>query len=152
MKYFVRFLIDKIKSAAAVKFMVATLAFVVLISQIFLSNDSFRAYLTNVDILDGTVPVNSEYEPQTGYVTLCMTDGQPSEDIKILVNGEIYDNFDEQKKKVEIKLQSVIEVLNNSPKKIAVTAEEFSENVTATLNNGNVTVENIGVITRVIFK
>ena len=152
MKYFVRFLIDKIKSAAAVKFIVATLAFVVLISQIFLSNDSFRAYLTNVDILDGTVPVNSEYEPQTGYVTLSMTDGQPSEDIKILINGEIYDNFDEQKKKVEIKLQSVIEVLNNSPKKIAVTAEEFSENVTATLNNGNVTVENIGVITRVIFK
>ncbi len=152
MKYFMRFLFDKIKSISTVKLLVASLAFVVVISQICLSSNSLRTYLTNIDTLDGVVAVNSQYEPQTGYVTLCMTQGQPCEDIKILVNGEVYDNFDLQKKRVEIKLQSVIEILNNSNKKVAVTAEGFSDNITATLNNGNITVQDIGVVARVVFK
>ncbi len=152
MKYFMRFFVDKIKKASTVKTVVSALAFVVVISQICLSSNSLRVYLTNVDMLDGIVAVNSEYQPQTGYVTLCMTDGQPGEDIKILVNGEVYDNFDEQKKNIEIKMQSVIEVLNNSKKNIAVAAKEFSDNITATLNNGNTTVKDISVIARVVFK
>ncbi len=152
MKYFMRFFVDKIKKASIVKTIVSALAFVVVISQICLSSNSLRVYLTNVDMLDGIVAVNSQYQPQTGYVTLYMTDGQPGEDIKILVNGEVYDSFDEQKKNIEIKMQSVIEVLNNSKKNIAVVAKEFSDNITATLNNGNTTVKDISVIARVVFK
>ena len=151
MKYFMLFLFNKIKSISAAKFTVSALAFVVVVAQICLSSNSLRMYLTNIDTLDGVVAVNSEYRPQTGYVTLCMTQGQPCEDVKILVNGEVYDNFDSQKKRVEIKLQSVIEILNNSKKNIAVIAEEFSDNITATLNNGNITVEDIGVVARVVF-
>ena len=152
MKYFMRLFYDSKHKLPPLKTAAIVLSLVVVCTQIGLGTDKFRSYLTAIDIVDGTVAVNADYEPQIGTVKLVLTDGEPSENIKVLVNGEEYCNFDEREKVIEIKMQSVIEVLNDSQKNIAVTTDSFSDNITATLNNGNVVVEDIAVLSRVVFK
>ncbi len=141
-----------INSKKLIKYMVFSLAFVVIISQFCLSGNLFRSYLTNVDYLDGTVAVNSQYEAPVGYITVSLTQGEPCEDIKILVNGDEYSSFDQKQKVIQIKTQCVVEILNNTKNNVAVSVDSVSDNLTATLNNSGVIVKNICVLTRVIFK
>lgn len=141
-----------INSKKIFKYVVLSLSFTVLISQICLTGNFFRSYLTNVEKLEGTVAVNSEYVAPVGYVTLVLNESKPDENIKILVNGDEYCVFDEKIKTIQIKTQSVIEIINNTKNNVAVSLDNISDNLTATLNNSNTDIENISVIARVVFR
>ena len=130
--------------------MFSFLAVTVVISQFALSNNNIRAYLTSIDMLEGTVPVSSQSIAKPCEFDLNLVNGEPSNDIIVLVNGEKYCNFDKENVKVVVKRQSVIEILNNTTKSVTVYADNFSDNATVTLNNGRVKVDKISLILRVL--
>lgn len=132
------------------KLMFSFLAVTVVISQFALSNNNIRAYLTSIDMLEGTVPVSSQSIAKPCEFDLNLVNGEPSNDIIVLVNGEKYCNFDKENVKVVVKRQSVIEILNNTTKSVTVYADNFSDNATVTLNNGRVKVDKISLILRVL--
>ena len=148
MKYFMLFFY-KLKSLD-LKLMFSFLAVTVVISQFALSNNNIRAYLTSIDMLEGTVPVSSQSIAKPCEFDLNLVNGEPSNDIIVLVNGEKYCNFDKENVKVVVKRQSVIEILNNTTKSVTVYADNFSDNATVTLNNGRVKVDKISLILRVL--
>lgn len=148
MKYFMLFFY-KLKSLD-LKLMFSFLAVTVVISQFALSNNNIRAYLTSIDMLEGTVPVSSQSIAKPCEFDLNLVNGEPSNDIIVLVNGEKYCNFDKENVKVVVKRQSVIEILNNTTKSVTVYADNFSDNATVTLNNGRVKVDKISLVLRVL--
>ena len=148
MKYFMLFFY-KLKSLD-LKLMFSFLAVTVVISLFALSNNNIRAYLTSIDMLEGTVPVSSQSIAKPCEFDLNLVNGEPSNDIIVLVNGEKYCNFDKENVKVVVKRQSVIEILNNTTKSVTVYADNFSDNATVTLNNGRVKVDKISLILRVL--
>ena len=148
MKYFMLFFY-KLKSLD-LKLMFSILAVTVVLSQFALSNNNIRAYLTSIDMLEGTVPVSSQSIVEPCEFDLNLVSGEPSNDIIVLVNGEKYCNFDKENVKVVVKRQSVIEILNNTTKSVTVYADNFSNYGTVTLNNGRVKVDKISLILRVV--
>ena len=150
MKYFMLFL-NKFKFFD-VKLFVCVLAVTVVLSQFALKNSQFRGYLTGIDMLEGTVPVSSENIVTSCNFDLNIISGDPSADITVLINGEPYCVFDKKKINITIKQQSVIEILNKSNKSVTVRAENFSDNAIVTLNNGNVKVDRLSLVIRVVPK
>lgn len=148
MKYFMLFFY-KLKSFDF-KLIFSFLAITVVLSQFALSNNSFRGYLTGIDLLEGTVPASSESIVEPCEFDLNLVSGEPSKDIIVLVNGEPYCKFDKEKVSIKVKHQSVIEILNNTTKSVTVYADNFSDNGTVTLNNGRVKVEKISLILRIV--
>ncbi len=128
------------------------LAALVCAAQVGLKFLPLRNYLTNVDALDGAVLAGTQPIIDRGSVTLSLNDGKPSEDIEILVNGDVAMPFDEATKTVEVSVQSVIEVRNLSGSTVTVSVGEVSDNLEAVLNNECVTVDKSAVMCRVMFE
>ena len=128
------------------------LAVVVVISQIGLVIEGTRHYLTGVDILDGAVPASGGGVVKSGELTLSLDDGTTSDKISLLINGDEYTTFSQDKITIPITNQSVVEVVNNTKQKIKVSVADMSDNLTCTYMATDTTVDNISVICRVIFR
>lgn len=121
-------------------------------AQVMIKLDFYKNTITSADLLDGAILAGNEMPESAGSVSLKLTQGTPSEDIIVLVNGEEYDKFTTLDMNITIKQQSVIEILNHSDKDIIVDMTGISDNLEAVLNNESVTVSDIAVICRVIFR
>ena len=148
MKYFMRFFVY-IKKLGLHNGIVISVACVVVISQLCINFSVLSNYVSGEN---DSVPVSSDYANHYGKITLNLTSGEPGEDIKILVNGDEYSDFTNKQVEIEIKTQTVIEILNNTSESVAVDVGELSNNVQLSLNNSGAYIDKIGVIARVVFK
>ena len=128
------------------------LAVLVCVAQVGLRVYPLRNYLTNVDTLDGAVLAGTQPIVDRGSVTLSLNDGKPSNEIEILINGDIVMPFDDETKTVEVSGQSVIEVRNLSGSAVTVSVGEVSDNLETVLNNECMTVDKSAVLCRVMFE
>ncbi|MCK9479691.1 MAG: hypothetical protein M0R40_09395 [Firmicutes bacterium] len=81
-----------------------------LISQLALTLPAGRAVLTNTDNFEG-IYKNGENQPSTlAEITLTLVDAQPCPDIEILQNGQPIAIFYEEKIKVTVSDNSVLEI------------------------------------------
>ena len=91
---------------------------VVLLSQVGLLINPIRNTLTVVDVLDGKISGNTD--TKCGFVTLMLTNGTPSENILIYLNGIEYDVFDADVKTIELYENTVIEIYSKEIIKINI--------------------------------
>ena len=141
----------KTESYIVLKKTLIVLAIVVAVSQVGLIIEGTRHYFTAVDILDGAIPVSGNVA-KSGELKLLLHEGKPSEKIIVLINGDEYSTFDQEEMTIPITNQSVVEILNNSGKKIKVSVTNISDNLTCTYMAPDTVVDNISVLCRVIFR
>lgn len=127
------------------------LAVMLCAAQVGLRIFPLRNYLTNADTLDGAVLAGTQPIINRGSVTLTLDDGTPSDDIRIIVNGNDVMAFDDFERAVEVSVQSVIEVRNLTDEPVTVSVNSVSDNLDAVLNNERAVVEKSAVLCRVLF-
>ena len=72
---------------------------------------------------------------EKGSVVLHLENSKPSEQIEIWFNGEKIDYFKSNKQEIDVDCDGVIEVKNDSGKKIIVSVESVSDNIELLISN-----------------
>lgn len=121
-------------------------------AQILLKIDSSRNMITSADILDGALLAGSDGLVDKGSITLSVVEGEPSDELLVLINGEEYGKILSEHMDIDITSQAVVEIRNMSKKAVTVELTSVSDNLEAVLNNERIEVDGIEVLCRVIFK
>ena len=123
------------------------------VSQIGLRNEPTRETFTKIESYEG-IEVKNGGAIVKGTVEFCVTEGEPSEDYHILVNGEKVDVLDKKKKELDLYSSAVVEIYPaKKGQSITVTLDCKDSNIEAVMDKKSVVVtDNIEVINKIIFK
>jgi len=105
-----------------------------LVSQLLLKNKNTREMFTDIEKYE-KIQYASNEAFEKGSVVLCLENSKPSEQIEIWFNGEKIDSFKSNKHKIDVDCDGVIEVKNDSGKKIVVSVESVSDNTELLISN-----------------
>lgn len=124
------------------------------VSQIGLNHEATRTFFTNIDQYEGVGAENIEEMFKTGELTIELLDIEPSEKIKILVNGMEVKPFRNKTEVISIRNNCVIEIDGTDIKvPFRVRVEDASENLSENVVGKEVNINsNIAVLARVFIK
>lgn len=93
---------------------------IVTASQIGLKIPAVKGIFTDIEVFEGTAVGEDKDAINSGTVTLELLEGEPKNELEIMVNGEKVDVFDKKIKEVELLSTSVVELKSLSNEKYTV--------------------------------
>ena len=131
------------------------LCFVILIvSQIGLGNEATRTFFTNIEKYEGVGVKDIGNVFKEGELTLQLIGTQPSENIKVLLNGNQDSAFTSESIRIKVRNNSVVEIDGSkvkTPFRVKVIGQ--SENISGTYVDNEIEIKsNISILTRIFLK
>ncbi len=127
---------------------------VVCVSQIAMRTKAGRVFLDDANAYSGPGIYTDYNDIKNCYVDVLLHNvkEQDLKNVSVYVNGEYLSEFTDVRKRIYVTSQSVIEIKNKNNYAIMCEAEKFGDGVEWVLNNGQITVKEMNVLTRVVIK
>lgn len=149
MQGFINMCVKKIHTL--ILFIPLVLLAVIIIAQVCLKNSSTRAMFTEIEKYEDMQYENKADMP-CGYLTVKLTQGNPSKKIELWFNGEKVKDMSKKKATFKIECDGVVEIKNDSGCQITAEVSSVDDNLELMMNNIPSFSSGIKVLCRVTVK